>query len=175
MRHSSPLGPSEMLGPQLLIHRYAFHWILRCKRAASDEKTRVSLERVTRDAAPEQMQQIEIAVLNMHACAAQLDHFTAQWFIRREIKLALAVIADVRCSANAGLQSICANDFICRDVFDDQVVANVVEKIDVEPGEMRFHQALVQFEVKNLKPQPLGATHLFRVLRQAHRVLWPPG
>src|SRR5947208_16866208 len=45
------------------------------KRAASDEKTRVSLARVTRDAAPEQMQQIEIAVLNMHACPAQLDHF----------------------------------------------------------------------------------------------------
>ena len=36
---------------------------------------------------------------------------------------------------NAGLQSICANDFICRHVFDDQVVANVVEKIDIEPGD----------------------------------------
>src|SRR5439155_4516898 len=116
---------------ELFVRCRAFHWILRCKRAASDEKTRVSLARVTRDAAPEKMQQIEIAVLNMHACAAQLDHFTAQWFIRREIKLALAVIADVRRGVNAGLQSICANDFICRDVFDDQVVANVVEKIDI--------------------------------------------
>src|SRR5256884_9743300 len=105
MRHSSPLGPSEMLATQLLIHRHAFHRIFRCKRAASDEKTRVSLARVTRDAAPEQMQQTEIAVLSMHACPAQLDHFVAQWFIWREIKLALAVIADVRRGANAGLQS----------------------------------------------------------------------
>src|SRR6266487_4599524 len=128
MRHSSPLGPSEMLAPQLLIHRHAFHRILRCKRATSDEETRVSLARVTRDAAPEQMQQIEIAVLSMHACSAQLDHFAAQWFVGCEIKLALAVIADVRRSASAGLQSICANELICRDVFDDQVVANVVEK-----------------------------------------------
>src|SRR5881392_2054167 len=162
MRHSSPLGPSEMLAPQLLIHRYAFHRILRCKRATSDEETRVSLARVTRDAAPEQVQQIEIAVLSMHACPAQLDHSAAQWFVGREVKLALAVIADIRCGSRAGLQSICANDFICRDVFDDQVVANVVEKIDVEPGEMRLHQALVEFEIKNLKPQPLGDTPLPR-------------
>src|SRR6266487_5501091 len=80
MRHSSPLGPSEMLAPQLLIHRYAFHGILRCKRAASDEKTRVSLACVTRNAAPKQMQQIEVAMRRVHAGAAQLDHFTAQWF-----------------------------------------------------------------------------------------------
>ena len=70
----------------------------------------------------------------------------------REIKLALAVIAVVRRSANAGLQSICANDFICRDVFDDQVVANLVKRIDVEPGEMRLDQAFVQFEIEHLKP-----------------------
>src|SRR5438034_10185620 len=113
MRHSSPLGPSEMLAPQQLIHCHALHRILRCKRAASDEKTRVSLARVTRDAAPEQMQQIEIAVLSMHACPAQLDHFTAQWFVGREVKLALTVIADARRGVNAGLQSICADDFIC--------------------------------------------------------------
>src|SRR5437773_10637825 len=136
MRHSSSPGPSEMLATQQLIHRHAFHRILRCKRVASDEKTRVSLASVTRDAAPEQMQQIEIAVLNMHACAAQLDHFTAQWFIRREIKLALAVIADVRCGVNASLQSICANDFNCRDVFDDAVLAILVETIDIEPVEI---------------------------------------
>src|SRR5436190_4154893 len=78
MRHSSPLRPGEMLATQLLIHRHAFHRILRCKRAASDEETPVSFARVTRDAAPEHMQQIEIAVFSMHACPAQLDHFTAQ-------------------------------------------------------------------------------------------------
>src|SRR5439155_10517389 len=116
---------------------YAFHRILRCKRATSDEESRVSLARVTRDTAPEQMQQIEIAVLSMHACPAQLDHFTAQWFVGREVKLALAVIADVRRGTRAGLQSIRADDFICRDVFDDQVVANIIETIDIEPGKMR--------------------------------------
>src|SRR5947207_5170700 len=113
MRHSSPLGPSEMLAPQQLIHCHAFRWILRCKRAASDKKTRVSLARVTRDAAPEQMQQIEIAVLSMHTCPAQLDHFAAQWFVGREVKLALAVIADIRCGTRAGLQSIFADYLIC--------------------------------------------------------------
>src|SRR5437899_11428606 len=106
MRHSSPLGPSEMLAPQLLIHRHAFHRILRCKRATSDEETRVSLECVTRDAAPEQMQHIEIAVLSMRACPAQLDHFAAQWFVGREVKIALALIDDNICGQRTRLQSI---------------------------------------------------------------------
>src|SRR6266571_8119089 len=155
MRHSSPLGPGEMLGPQLLIHRYAFHRILRCKRATSDEETRVSLERVTRDAAPEQMQHIEIAVLSMRACPAQLDHFAAQWFVGREVKLALAVIADTRCGTRAGLQSIRTDDFASRQLFDDQVIAELVEWIDVGSGGIRFGQSFAELEIENLKPQPL--------------------
>jgi hypothetical protein len=37
-------------------------------------------------------------------------------------------------------------------VFNDQVIANVIDGIDVEAGEMRLAQALVQFQVENLKP-----------------------
>ena len=70
----------------------------------------------------------------------------------REVKLALAVIADVRRGVRAGLQSICANNFAGGEVFNDQVIANVIEGIDIEAGEMRLPQALVQFQVENLKP-----------------------
>jgi hypothetical protein len=59
-------------------------------------------------------------MLGVDACAAQLDHFAAQRFVRREIKLALAVIADVRRGVRAGLQSICANNFAGREVFNDR-------------------------------------------------------
>ena len=91
-------------------------------------------------------------MFGVDACAAQLDHFAAQRFVRREIKLALAVIADVRRGVRAGLQSICANNFAGREVFNDQVIGNVINGIDIEAGEMRLHQALVQFQVENLKP-----------------------
>src|SRR2546421_246660 len=48
MRHSSPFRPDEMLATQQLIHRHAFHRILRCKRATSDEKTRFARTRNAR-------------------------------------------------------------------------------------------------------------------------------
>ena len=57
-----------------------------------------------------------------------------------------------RRGVRAGFQSICANNFAGREVFNDQVIANVIEGIDIEAGEMRLHQALVQFQVENLKP-----------------------
>ena len=95
---------------------------------------------------------LQAAMFGVDACAAQLDHFAAERFVRREIKLALAVIADVRRGVRAGLQSICANNFAGGEVFNDHVIANVIEGIDIEAGEMRLPQALVQFQVENLKP-----------------------
>src|SRR5437773_7813547 len=59
-----------------------------------------------------------------------------------------------RCSPRRArrLQSICANNFAGREVFNDQVIASVIKGIDIEAGEMRLPQALVQFQVENLKP-----------------------
>src|SRR5437773_7840272 len=46
---------------------------------------------------------LQAAMFGVDACAAQVDHFAAQRFVRREIKLALAVIADVR----RGVRAVC--------------------------------------------------------------------
>ena len=59
--------------------------------------------------------------------------------------------------------------------FDDQVIAELIEWIDIKPGRVRLDQSFAQFEIENLKPQPLGATHLVRALRQARHVPWPRG
>jgi len=104
-------------------------------------------------------------MIGVHAGATQLNHLAAKPFVRREIKLAFAVIAEIRCRQLTGLQAIGADNGSRREFLDDQMITKFVEWIDIEPSQMRLHQALVQFEVENLKPQPLGATHLFRALR----------
>src|SRR6266480_913962 len=159
---------------QLLIHRRAFNRVLRSERTASDQKSPSAFDCICGDAAPEKMQQIEIAMLGVHAGATQLDHFAAQWFVGREVKLALAVIADIRCGTRAGLQSICADDFASRQLFDDQVIAELVEWIDVGSGGIRFGQSFAELEIENLKPQPLGATQFVRASRQSRRVFRLP-
>ena len=164
-----------MLAPQLLIHRYAFHGILRRKRATSDEKTRVSLACVTRNAAPKQMQQIEVAMRRVHAGAAKLDHFAAKRFVRSEIKFPLAVIAEVRRCKLTGLQPVRADNLACRHMLNDQMIAKLVERIDIETSRVRFGQPFAELEIENLKPQPLGEKHFVRVLRQSRHVLRAPG
>src|SRR5439155_24191304 len=107
---------------QLLIHRRAFNRVLRSERTASDQKSRSAFDCIYGDAAPEKMQQIEIAMLGVHAGATQLDHFAAQWFVGREVKLALAVIADIRCRQLTGLQAIGADNGSRREFLDDQMI-----------------------------------------------------
>jgi len=60
-------------------------------------------------------------------------------------------------------------------MLNDQMIAKLVERIDIETSRVRFGQPFTQFEIENLKPHPLGATHLFRVLRESRHVLRAPG
>jgi hypothetical protein len=91
-------------------------------------------------------------VIGMNACASKLNHLGANRFIRREVELTLAVIADVYGGTPSRLQTIRTNNLTRFGMFDDQVVADCVERIDIEPVEMRLHQAFIQFEIKNPKP-----------------------
>ena len=65
------------------------------------------------------MQQIEIAVVDVHTGATELDHFAAKWFVRRKIKFPLAVIAEIRRCQLTSLQSIRADNFARGEFFDD--------------------------------------------------------
>jgi hypothetical protein len=90
------------------------------------------------DPAPKEVQQVEVPVICMHTGAAELDYFPTQGFVGREIEFALAVVADVCDRALAGLQAVGAHDFSRRDVLDYQVLADGIERIDIEPGKVRF-------------------------------------
>jgi hypothetical protein len=55
----------------------------------------------------------------MHTGATELDHFRSEWFVRRKIKSALALIAEICRRQLARLQSIRADNFIGGEFFDD--------------------------------------------------------
>jgi hypothetical protein len=96
--------------------------------------------------------QIEVAMVGVHTRTAKLDHLAAKRFVRREIKLPLAIITKIRRRQLTGLQAICADNFPCREFLDDQVIAEFVERIGIKPGRVRFEQPLTQLEIKDLKP-----------------------
>src|SRR6266700_5818984 len=106
----------------------------------------------------------------MHTGATELDHFAAKWFVRRKIEFPLAVIAEICRRQLARLQPIRADNFARGEFFDDKVIAELIEWIDIEPSRVRLGQSFAQFEVENLKPQLLGAPHFFCALRQPRRV-----
>ena len=51
-----------------------------------------------------------------------------------------------------GLQSVGADHFPARAFFDDQMIANLIERIDIAFERVRCGQAFAQFEVEDLKP-----------------------
>ena len=74
MRKRLPGRFDQILAAQLFIRRDALSRVLRSERTASDEEPRPVDHGVLRDPAPEQMQQVEIAMRFVHAGATQLDH-----------------------------------------------------------------------------------------------------
>ena len=157
---------------QFLIHRRGFNRVLGTDRTASDQKSSIPLDCVAGNTTPEKVKQVEIAMLGMHAGAAQLNRFTAKRFVRRKIEFPLAIIAEIRRRQLASLQPISADDVAGRDFLDNQVIAEFIKWIDIEPGRIRFGQSFTEFQVEDLKPQLLGATQFVHVLRQPYRVLW---
>lgn len=131
--HRLQLRPNEMFVSQSSIHCRAFLRILRTQRAASDQEARSASDGVLRDPAPEEMEQVEIPMRDVHTRATELDDFAAHWFVGREIKLSLAVVTPIRRRQWPCLQTIRSDDVTRRDLFNDQVIAAFVERIGTEP------------------------------------------
>ena len=55
-------------------------------------------------------------------------------------------------------------------MFDQQVVADRVEGVGVQPGFVRAFQALVEFEIEHGEPQRLRAPKVRLATGQPHRV-----
>src|SRR5262245_12206665 len=100
----------EMLAAQVGVCRCANCRILRRDGTATEEIARAVLSGVIGDALPQQAEDNEVAMLAMDTRAPQFHHFRAQRLECVKLKLLGCVIAQMRRSLVAGLQSICAND-----------------------------------------------------------------
>jgi hypothetical protein len=95
-------------------------------------------------------------MLAMYGRAAKFDDKTAQGFIRREIKLARAVITQVSRRGSSGLQAIRPHNLMRRAMLDDEVVANGIEFIGIVPVLVSRFEALPKFNVEYEKAQPVS-------------------
>src|SRR5262249_41663450 len=111
-------------------------------------------------------------MVGVYTGAAELYHFAAKWFVRRKIKFPFAVVSEIRRRELPSLQSIGADNLARGGFFDDEMIAELIEWIDIEPSRVRLGQSFAQFEVENLKPQLLGAPHFVCASRQSRHVPW---
>lgn len=101
------------------------------------------------DSLPEETEDGEVAVFAADTGTAQLDHLGLDVVEGGEVEFLLAVEAVVRLCGLAGLEAICADDFMGEYVFDEEVVTNSIKLVCVEEGFVRILEAFVHFEVKH--------------------------
>ena len=141
--------------------------VLRGEGAAAAQIATAALARVIGDAFPKQAEHDEVPVLMVDARAAKLDELRAQRFKGAEIKLLLAVVAEMARRRQAGLETIGADDFARRQMLDEQMIAHFIERVGIQSGGDRFGQALVQFQIEHREAQPLRGADFGGVARKA--------
>ena len=144
--------------------------VLRSERAATDEIARLAIAGVDDDAAPEQAEHAEMAVIAMHAGAAEFDQLATQRFVRREIEFLLAVVAEMRGGELPGLEAIGADDFAGVLLLDEQVVAVGVVGILIAPERVRGGEPFAEFEIEDFEAQPLRGEQILRRGGQAEAI-----
>ena len=77
------------------MHGEPFRLILRVQGAAAHHVASAIHEDIARQSAPQQVKDIRRAVVAVNARAAQFGDLRSQRFVRSEVKLLLAVIAEV--------------------------------------------------------------------------------
>ena len=105
-------------------------------------------------------------MLLVDAGATEFDHLPTHRLERLEIKLLRAVVAELLCGRQTGLQAISPDDFAGRQMLDQQVVAHVIERVSIQSRGERFGQTLVEFQIEDGKAQRLSSAHFGGVARQ---------
>ncbi len=105
---------------------------------------------------------------------AEFQHAGAQRLIRREIELLLGIVPAVPCGRDARLHAVGAHDAPHRVVFllvlDDEVLADIIELVRIQPGSIRTLQPLTQFDIEDPEAQPASGDAVLRRLRQAQAI-----
>lgn len=77
---------------------------------------------------------MEIPVIDVDTGAPEFDQFATKRFVRRKIEFSLAVVSEICRRQLTSLQPISADDLARGSFFHDQVIAEFIERIDVESG-----------------------------------------
>ena len=121
------------------------------------------LSRVISDASPKQAKDDQVAMLRMNARPSQFDHLRAKWLEDIEFELLRAVVTTMRRRIEPGLQSVCADDIGGRQVLNDEMIANSIEAVFVQPGRVGFFKSFAEFEIEDLKSQGLRGADFIQV------------
>jgi hypothetical protein len=130
--------------------------ILRGQRAATEQVALAVVHQVRRQPAPELVEHATVAVFLDHAGAPGF-HGGVEDRIghARQVELARRVPAGAGLGHRTRLQAVGADDLPAARLADHHVVAEGVEPVLVEAGDVGGVEALAQFEVEDLETQAL--------------------
>jgi hypothetical protein len=127
--------------------------------------------RVIRNTFPEQSKNHEVSMLAMDARPAKLNHLIPNRLENLEFKFLRAVVTQMRRGVPAGLQTVSAHNFTSGQMLDDEMIANSIKRIFIEPGSMGLFESFIKFEVEDFIAQRLGGPHFPEMDREARCVL----
>src|SRR5271170_1993125 len=106
----------------------------------------------------------------MNTGASQFNHPGTQRLKDLKLKLLRAVITQMRRRVMAGLQAVGANDSGGGQMFNNEVIANGVERVLIQSGRVGLFKPFVEFKIKDLKTQGLGSANVIHVSGQPCRI-----
>src|SRR5437899_1860389 len=160
-------GSDEVFILQRGVHGHAVIFILRGYGAAADQVAGFVAGGVYGDAFPERVQDHDVAEIDVGAGAAEFKHFTAIGFVDGKIEDLVAVVAEVFAGDFASLKAIGADEFAGLKICDHQVVAENVERIDVEALAVGSGEAFAEFFIEDGVTQALASDEMLWSLSES--------
>src|ERR1051326_7504385 len=107
----------------------------------------------------------------MHTRPTKLNDLVANWFENLKLEFLRAIVTQVGCGVQAGLQTVSAHNLACGQMFDDEMVANGIKAICIQLGSMGLCQFLGKLEVEFYTAPRGGSFQSSRRLGEPHYVL----
>ena len=166
LRHGAEARLDEMLVFEGLVHGDAVVFVLGRDGVAAKEITGFHAHGIHGQALPEHVKDEGIAEIEVHAGAAEFEHFVADGIVGSEIEKLIAVIAEIGGGSVAGLQAIGADELGGFQVADHEVVAEGIEGIDVQAGALGGGEAFAEFKIKDEIAKALALLEILGGLRK---------
>jgi hypothetical protein len=117
---------------------------------------------------PQRQNHAAVAVVGVHAAAAQLHHAAAQVAQAHQVEFGVAVGTAHALGLHRGQHPVGADHLLRRRVAHQQMLAKIVKQIHVMAGQPG-RQARAHLQRKHLVPQALGFPNLILLPRPGNR------